>query len=101
MNSAWVFNFEWDPSKARSNLKKHGVAFERAATIFHDPHALSLFDQEHSQTDDRWITMGRDRSGVLLVIHHTYAELAKGSTLIRIFSARRATKKETRQYERG
>lgn len=61
------YRFEWDPVKARQNLKKHGVAFERAATIFLDPDALSESDEEEID-EDRWITLGLDRTGVLLVV---------------------------------
>jgi len=99
VSRTWVYNFEWDPAKARLNVKKHGVAFERAATVFQDPHALSAYDQDHSHLEERWITLGRDRSDVLLVVHHTYSEQTAGITTIRLFSARHPTKNETRQYE--
>ena len=52
--------FEWDPSKAEQNFRAHGITFERAATVFRDPRALSEFDEEHSQDEDRWITLGLD-----------------------------------------
>jgi len=94
------YQFEWDPIKARRNLKKHGIAFERAATVFHDPEALSLFDEEHSQAEDRWITLGLDRAGTLLVVCHTYQEETETSAQIRLISARKATKNETKKYER-
>ena len=94
------YQFEWDPIKARRNLNEHGIAFERAATVFLDPEALSLFDQEHSQTEDRWITLGLDRAGTLLVVSHTYREETETSARIRLISARKATKNETKQYER-
>lgn len=94
------YQFEWDPIKARSNLKKHGIAFERAATVFLDPEALSMFDEEHSQTEDRWITLGSDRAGTFLVVSHTYREETETSARIRLISARKATKNETKQYER-
>lgn len=56
------YEFEWDPVKARQNLRKHRVAFERAATIFLDPDALSEFDEEEGSGEDRWITLGLDRT---------------------------------------
>jgi uncharacterized DUF497 family protein len=92
--------FEWDPKKAKSNNWKHGVSFERAASIFRDPRALSIFDGEHSVEEDRWVTLGIDSSGILLVVCHTFGEETKDSCKIRIFSARKATKKEMRQYWR-
>ena len=95
-----LYQFEWDPRKARQNLNKHGVAFERAATIFLDPRALSEFDEEHSQTEDRWITMGLDRAGTLLVVCHGYREETESSARIRLISARKATKDEIKQYKK-
>ena len=91
--------FEWDPKKAKSNNQKHGVGFERAATIFRDQRALSIFDDEHGIEEDRWVTLGMDSFGVLLVVCHTFEEETKDSCRIRIFSARKAKKKELKQYE--
>jgi hypothetical protein len=65
------FQLEWNPTKAQENSLKHGITFERAATVFLDPKALSLFDEEHSEEEDRWITQGLDRAGTLLVVRHT------------------------------
>ena len=100
MRKPFQYQFEWDPLKARQNVKKHGVAFERAATIFLDPHALSEFDEEHSRQEDRWITLGLDQTGALLVVCHTYREETESSARIRIILARKATRNEIRQYER-
>jgi uncharacterized protein len=94
------YHFEWDPTKARQNEKKHGVTFDRAATIFLDPQALSLFDEEHRQEEDRWITLGVDRTGIVLVVCHTYREETEASARIRIFSARKPTRNEAKQYAR-
>jgi len=94
------YQFEWDPIKARLNLKNHRIAFERAATVFLDPEALSVLDEEHSQTEDRWITLGLDRAGTLLVVLHTYREETETSARIRLITARKATKNETKQYKR-
>ncbi|MBU4184717.1 MAG: BrnT family toxin [Proteobacteria bacterium] len=94
------YYFEWDPSKANENLQKHKISFERAATIFLDPHAISIFDKEHSQDADRWITIGINSSGILLVIVHTFRRIDALSCSIRIISARKATKRETRQYKK-
>lgn len=73
---AFQFHFEWDPAKARQNARKHRVTFERGATVFLDPNALSLFDDQHSEEEERWATLGLDETGVLLVISHTYHEEA-------------------------
>ena len=93
------YNFEWDSMKARQNIRKHKVSFQRSGTIFCDPHAVSIFDDEHSQEEDRWITIGKDNSEILLVVSHTFREIDTLSCSIRIFSARKATRKERKQYE--
>jgi hypothetical protein len=95
------YQFEWDHTKARRNLNKHGITFERAATVFLDPEALSEFDKEHShQEEDRWITMGLDRTGMVVVVCHTFREETETSARIRLISARKATKNEAKQYAR-
>ena len=99
MEQPFRYQFEWDPVKARQNVRKHGINFERAATIFLDPQALSEFDEEHTQEEDRWITLGVDRTGIFLVVCHTYREETETSARIRIISARRATNNEAKQYE--
>lgn len=96
-----VYNFEWDHQKARSNLEKHKVAFEEAATVFRDPRALNMYDPDHSESEDRWITLGIGSSGRLLVVCHTFNEESEESVLVRIYSARRPTSKESRSYERA
>ena len=68
------YNFEWDPRKAQDNREKHGVAFDEAATVFADLKALSIFDPEHSESEDRWITMGISEKGRLLMVIHTFRE---------------------------
>jgi len=94
-----LYNFEWDSPKAAANLRKHGVSFARAATVFQDPEALSLYDRPHSHAgEDRWITLGMDAHDQLLVICHTWLEAAEGAVRCRIISARKATKTEARQY---
>lgn len=92
------YNFEWDPAKAKENLRKHKVSFERAANVVLDPYALSIEDEEHSEEEDRWITLGMDKNGVLLVVIHTFREIDPDNYNIRIISARKATKREARQY---
>jgi uncharacterized protein len=95
------FDFEWDSRKAKSNISKHQISFERATTIFRDPNILSIPDEEHSESEERWITMGLDESGVLLVISHLFKHSSKEICKIRIISARKATKTEIEQYEEG
>ena len=93
------YNFEWDVNKARSNQSKHAVSFEEAATVFRDPKALSIFDDEHSIYEDRWVTIGISNTGRLLVVCHTFKKHDQNDVAIRIFSDRRAIKKETKQYK--
>ncbi len=69
------YDFEWDPVKATSNVRKHKVGFERAGTIFRDRNLLSIPDEEHSETEERWITMGLDDTGVLLA--HKFESVGK------------------------
>lgn len=92
-------NFEWDPEKARMNHKKHKVSFEVASTIFLDPNALTIFDDTHSEFEDRWITMGISRNGSILIVVHTYQEETDNNAIVRIISVRKATKKEIKQYQ--
>ena len=94
-------HFEWDPVKAAGNRREHRVSFDLAATVFHDPLAASIPDEEHSETEDRWITLGEAENGRLLVVIHTYQEIDPTAAKVRIISARRATKHEQRQYEAG
>jgi uncharacterized DUF497 family protein len=94
------YQFEWDPAKARQNTRKHRITFERGATVFLDPNALSLFDDQHSEEEERWITLGLDETGVLLVLSHTYHEETENSARVRLISARKATKNEKKQYQR-
>jgi len=92
------YNFDWDNNKNKSNQKKHGVSFEQATAVFRDPRALTLFDDEHSITEERWITLGFSATGGLLVVHHTFKEMGDNTTTIRIFSTRKASKNETKPY---
>ena len=93
------YYFEWDPDKAALNIRKHKVSFQRAAEVFKDPHAISIFDEEHSQEEDRWITMGSDYNGRILVVSHTFRRIDEDSFRIRIISSKKATKNERKQYE--
>lgn len=93
------YTFEWDPIKARENRRKHRVSFDHAAEVFLDPLALSALDEEHSEHEERWVSVGRDRRGRALIIIHTFLEVSAGECKIRIISARKANKRETQQYE--
>ncbi|GLH75810.1 membrane protein [Bradyrhizobium sp. SSBR45G] len=95
------FEFDWDPAKADSNWRKHGVAFAQAMGIFNDPLALSRLDDESGAAEERWVTMGRNAAQELLLAVHTYRELAADRAAIRIMSARRPTRREIRSYENG
>jgi hypothetical protein len=91
-------NFEWDPIKARDNLDKHGVTFEEAATVFKDPKAISIFDPDHGETEDRWVTLGISEKGRLLIVIHAFRKESEDAVMIRIISSRKATKHETASY---
>ncbi len=88
--------FEWDPVKAAENLAKHRVSFDEAASVFHDPLAVSGPDPDHSVGENRFITFGQSSLGRPLAIHHTHRP-----GTIRIFSARRMTRGERKLYEEG
>ena len=92
------YEFDWDPVKARQNLQKHGVSFERAARIFLDPFAISIFDEKHTESEDRWITIGSEANETLLVVVHTFRNVDTENSLVRVISARKATKEEAQQY---
>lgn len=87
--------YEWDPAKARHNLRKHGVDFADAVTVLEDDAALTIRDP-FSEQEQRWITLGMDALGRLLVVVYTW----RGDR-IRLISARPATPRERRQYEEG
>lgn len=87
--------FAWDENKNVTNKKKHGVSFEEAQTVFYDVGALLIDDPEHSQDEERFIILGYSSRANLLVVCHCYRE---AETVIRIISARKATKNETSQY---
>jgi uncharacterized DUF497 family protein len=86
----------WDARKAAANSKKHGVSFEEAATVFADPLSLTGADPDHSVGEHRWITFGESVRGRLLAVSHT-----DEGDIIRIISARVATRHEKRLYEEG
>jgi hypothetical protein len=93
------YTFEWDPVKAKQNLKKHRISFDRGAEVVLDPLAVSIFDEEQSEDEERWVTLGKDRQGRVLILVHTFLEISAEECRVRIVSARKATKREIRQYE--
>jgi uncharacterized DUF497 family protein len=88
--------FEWDERKAKANEKKHGISFSEAETVFFDENARLLYDVENSSEEDRYILLGISYSLSLLVVCHVYKE---DEETIRIFSARRANRREQKQYQ--
>ncbi len=90
--------FEWDEAKSRTNLKKHGVSFLEARSVFFDEYAVQFYDDEHSSQEDRFIMLGMSNLSRILVVCH--CERA-GGEIIRIISARKATKKERGFYPQG
>lgn len=91
-----MIEFQWSLAKSKANLKKHGVSFDEAQSVFYDEYARQYYDQEHSATGDRFILLGMSlRSRVLVVCH---CERSNGEA-IRIISARKATSKERKNYQ--
>ena len=89
-------SFEWDPLKAKENLRKHRVSFDEARTAFYDENARLIDDPEHSDEEDRFILMGISDKLRVLVVCHCYRE---SDAVIRLISARRANASEREQYE--
>jgi len=87
-------DFEWDPKKAETNYRKHVVDFVEAGSVFDDPEFITLLDEEHSDEEDRFITIGLSDKNRLLLVAHTERE-----NRVRIISARKATKNEEKYYE--
>ena len=88
--------FEWDLKKTANNLRKHGISFKEAATVFGDPLSMTFEDPDHSINEDRFVTIGESRQRRILVVAHTDRR-----GVIRIISARKATPRERKFYEEG
>lgn len=98
--SAPPLQITWDALKAEANIAKHGVTFAQAATVLLDPLAVTVFDAEHSQNEERWFTLGTSSEGKLLAVSHTHHQPeGPAQAEIRIISAREATRHERQQYE--
>lgn len=93
-----MITFEWSEAKDRANRKKHGVSFEEAKSVFFDEYAVQFYDEKHSSEEDRFIMLGMSNLSRVLVVCH--CERA-GSEVLRIISARKATKKERGFYPQG
>jgi uncharacterized DUF497 family protein len=93
-----MIKFEWDPTKAASNLKKHQVSFDEAKSVFYDEFAVQFFDEEHSSNEARFLMLGLSAGARLLIVCH--CERQDGQ-VIRIISARKATRRESAFYQGG
>jgi uncharacterized DUF497 family protein len=93
-----VITFEWDPPKAATNLKKHQISFEEARSVFFDEFAVQFFDEAHSLDEERFLLLGMSSGSKLLIVCH--CERNEGE-VIRIISARKATKRESEFYQGG
>jgi uncharacterized DUF497 family protein len=93
------FQFEWDEDKAAANLRKHGVSFELASSVFNDPRLLTVADLEHSETEERWFSIGCASNGAMLTVVYLWSEADPETTKIRLISARASTRTEIRQYQ--
>jgi uncharacterized protein len=99
MSEQVAYDFEWDAVKALANARKHSVTFDQAATVFQDALALTVFDAEHSQHEERWFTLGFDARGILLAVAHTFQAITPARIRVRLISARPATRSERQFYE--
>lgn len=87
--------FQWDEQKNRINQKKHGISFDEAKSVFFDDNAIQFWDDDHSETEERFLLLGKSYKMRLLLIVHCYQE---EDSIIRIISARKATKNESKNY---
>jgi uncharacterized protein len=88
--------FDWDNQKAQLNWRKHRISFEEASTVFSDPLAITFPDPDHSEKEERWVIIGMSMFGRTLMVIHL-----ERAAIIRIISARRADRRERREYEEG
>ena len=101
MSGGTDYEFEWDDAKAESNLAKHGVDFMDAMTVLLDPLAMTRFDDERGDDDERWVSVGCTGNGQLLLVVHTFSATGPDTALVRLISARPATRREREQYEQA
>lgn len=93
-----MIKFEWNATKAAANQKKHGVSFEEAQSVFYDEFAIQFFDDENSEAEERFLMLGLSNESRVLIICHCERD---AGNIIRIISARKATKNERKHYEGG
>jgi uncharacterized DUF497 family protein len=93
-----ALKFQWDNKKAEENIIKHGISFEEAESVFYDPFAVEFYDDENSEWEDRFLLLGISSNLNILLICHCFRE---SDSIIRIISARKATKSETKYYTGG
>ena len=99
--SSTDYEFDWDDAKTATNLRKHEVDFRDAMTVLLDPMAMTFHDIDQSQDEERWVSVGRSSSDKLLLLIHTFVATGPSNALVRIISARAATRQERQQYEQG
>lgn len=93
-----MYLFDWDDNKNTANIMKHGISFEEASTAFFDERAIMFDDPEHSEDEERFLLLGMSEEANLCIVCHCYRE---SDTVIRLISARKATKKEGERYAKG
>lgn len=93
-----MYSFDWDENKNRLNKRNHGIDFDEASTVFYDENALLFDDPKHSENEDRFLLLGMSNEANLCIVVHCYRE---SDEIIRLISARKATKKESERYVRG
>ena len=93
-----MLSFEWDEKKNKANIRKHGVAFEEAMTVFLDENAILFDDPEHSDREERFLLLGMSTEAKVMIVCHCFRQ---SDTVIRIISARKATRKEEQRYAEG
>ena len=91
-----MIRFDWDPAKASANKRKHGVSFEEAQSVFYDEFARQFYDPEGSESEDRFLLLGMSNQARVLLVCHCERS---GGDVIRIISARKATRNERKFYE--
>ena len=89
--------FVWDPAKEKINIQKHKITFTESCYVFADKYSLTLFDEKHSENEDRWTTLGQTPNGKILLVVHTFRKM-DDMEVIRFISSRKATRKEAKEY---
>ena len=96
-----IYHFDWDRKKSIANQRKHSIAFRLATSVFRDPLLLTVYDEDHSDLEERWATIGKAENGQYLVVIHTFQHVTTDAVTVRIISARTANRYEIRDYEEG